>query len=88
MKNNGKVLDDRSLACKIKVLNGHVLGTWKWAILPSKFIRMGLTDRQMDLDIYREHEITSTTKNEINLPPNIHIDKPFISDLNPSFLRE
>ena len=27
MKNNGKVRDVRSLACKIKVLNGRVLGT-------------------------------------------------------------
>ena len=33
MKNNGKVLDVRSLACKIKVLNGRVLGTWKWTIV-------------------------------------------------------
>ena len=32
MKNNGKVRDVRSLACKIKVLNGRVPGTWKWAI--------------------------------------------------------
>ena len=32
MKNNGKVRDVRSLACKIKVLNGHVPGTWKWTI--------------------------------------------------------
>ena len=31
-KNNGKVRDVRSLACKIKVLNGHVPGTWKWTI--------------------------------------------------------
>ena len=27
MKNNGKVRDVRSLACKIKALNGRVLGT-------------------------------------------------------------
>ena len=27
MKNNGKMCDIRSLACKIKVLNGRVLGT-------------------------------------------------------------
>ena len=32
MKNNGKVLDVRSLACQIKVLNGRVTGTWKWTI--------------------------------------------------------
>ena len=32
MKNNGKVRDVRSLACKIKVLNGRVPGTWKWTI--------------------------------------------------------
>ena len=32
MKNNGKVHDVRSLACKIKVLNGCVLWTWKWTI--------------------------------------------------------
>ena len=32
MKNNVKVCDVRSLACKIKVLNGHVPGTWKWTI--------------------------------------------------------
>ena len=32
MKNNGKVRDVRSLACKIKVLNGFVRGTWKWTI--------------------------------------------------------
>ena len=39
MKNNGKVRDVRSLACKIKVLNGRVPGTWKWTIqyLPSWF---------------------------------------------------
>ena len=30
MKNNGKVCDVRSLACKIKVLNGRVPGSWKW----------------------------------------------------------
>ena len=29
MKNNGKVRDVRSLACKIKVLNSRVPGTWK-----------------------------------------------------------
>ena len=34
MKNNGKVRDVRSLACKIKVLNGRVPGTWKWTICP------------------------------------------------------
>ena len=32
MKNNGKVRDVCSLACKIKVLNGCVPGTWKWTI--------------------------------------------------------
>ena len=32
MKNNGKVRDVRSLAYKIKVLNGRVPGTWKWTI--------------------------------------------------------
>ena len=32
MKNNGKVCDVRSLACKIKVLNGRVPGTWQWTI--------------------------------------------------------
>ena len=32
MKNNGKVRDVRSHACKIKVLNGLVPGTWKWTI--------------------------------------------------------
>ena len=32
MKNNGKVRDVSSLACKIKVLNGRVPGTWKWTI--------------------------------------------------------
>ena len=32
MKNNGKVRDVRSLACKMKVLNGSVSGTWKWTI--------------------------------------------------------
>ena len=32
MKNNGKVRDVRSLACKIKVLNDCVTGTWKWTI--------------------------------------------------------
>ena len=34
MKNNGKVHDVRSLACKIKVLNSCVRGTWKWTIVP------------------------------------------------------
>ena len=29
MENNDKMRDVRSLACKIKVLNGRVLGTWK-----------------------------------------------------------
>ena len=33
MKNNGIMRDVRSLACKIKVLNGRVPGTWKWTIL-------------------------------------------------------
>ena len=33
MKNNGKVRDVRSLAWKIKVLNGPVPGTWKWTIV-------------------------------------------------------
>ena len=33
MKNNSKVCDVHSLVCKIKVLNGRVLGTWKWTIL-------------------------------------------------------
>ena len=32
MKNNGKVRDVRSLACKIIVFNGRSRGTWKWAI--------------------------------------------------------
>ena len=32
MKNNGIVRDVSSLACKIKVLNGRVPGTWKWTI--------------------------------------------------------
>ena len=33
MKNNDQVRDVRSLAwLKIKVLNGHVPGTWKWTI--------------------------------------------------------
>ena len=32
MKNNGKVCDVRGLACKIKVLNGRALETWKWTI--------------------------------------------------------
>ena len=33
MKNNGKVRDVRSMACKIKVLNGCVPETWKWTIV-------------------------------------------------------
>ena len=32
MKNDRKVRDVRSRACKIKVLNGRVPGTWKWTI--------------------------------------------------------
>ena len=32
MKNNGKVRNVCSLACKIKVLNRRVPGTWKWTI--------------------------------------------------------
>ena len=36
MKNNGKVCDVRSLAGKIKGLNGHVPGTWKWTIAGKK----------------------------------------------------
>ena len=37
MKNNGKVGDVHSLACKTKVLNGRVPGTWKWTIDASPY---------------------------------------------------
>ena len=36
MKNNDKVRDVRSLACKIKILNGYSPETWKWTIMYCK----------------------------------------------------
>ena len=51
MKNNGKMRDVRSLACKIKVLNDRVQGTWKWTI---KFLLQTM-DKSTKLDIQRKN---------------------------------
>ena len=86
MKNNGKVRDVRSLACKIKVLNGRVPGTWKWTIWQHIFHVRESDPRllthcsadwvsKMSLFIYREKGRDLTQSYDKSLYPSRNIKR-------------
>ena len=64
MKNNGKVRDVRILACKIKVLNGRVPGTWKWTIVlhDKSYCQNGLTGQYVGCYEDRKTRIMESKK--------------------------
>ena len=73
MKNNGKVRDVRSLACKIKVLNGRVPGTWKWTIALLVFHFHDYGSNTLRSHLVKDILIMKVQLNSLNVAKGMHV---------------